>query len=181
MADHAAVPHALITGIEDQVGVGLVKMAVGKPGKGLVQSLVDGADGTGREAVTAQFLRNGLDLAGGNALHIHLRQCRHQRFLAPGVALEQGDGELAAPIPWHPQFELADPGDQVAAVIARPIPVSGFRAFSRFRSQKLGHLAFQHFLQRFFHQRLHQVAVARDRFHCRQLRTTLARGHGLPS
>ncbi len=49
------------------------------------------------------------------------------------------------------------------------------------RTEKFGHLAFQHLLQHFPHQRLHQITVARHRFHRRQLRLMLPRGHGLPS
>jgi hypothetical protein len=70
--------------------VGLIKMAVGEPRQRLVQPFIDGADGTGREAVTTEFFGDGLDLPGGDTLHVHLRQHRDQRFLAPRVALEQG-------------------------------------------------------------------------------------------
>ncbi len=59
-------------------------------------------------------------------------------------------------------------------VVVRPKDYARLRPFPRFGPQKLAHLAFQHFLQRL----LHQVAVARHCFHCRQLRITLPRGHG---
>ena len=84
--DHAALAHLLIASLEDEVGKGLFEGARGKSFEALVQALVDGGHGGGREGVAAQLLGDRLDLAGRDALHIHLRQRRHQRLLGALVA-----------------------------------------------------------------------------------------------
>ena len=55
--DHAALAHLLIPGVEDEVGKGLFEGTLGKGFEALVQALVDGGDGGGREAGIALTLR----------------------------------------------------------------------------------------------------------------------------
>ena len=50
--------------IEDQIGIGLLQPPAGELGQARVQPLVDRADARGREAVTAQLLRDRLHLPG---------------------------------------------------------------------------------------------------------------------
>ena len=113
-------------------------------------------------------------------MHIHFGQGDDQALIAEGVALGPFGGELAAPVPRHQQLELVNAGDEVTAVVAGPVSVPAFGSFSRQRPLKFGHFASQGSLQCFRHQSIHQVAVARDRFYCGQLRSTLFRGHGCP-
>ena len=123
VGNDTGLPDRLITGIEDQVGVGLVQPPSGKLGQRRIQALVDranGADGARREAVSAEFFGDGGDLAGGDTLDVHFGQRRDQRFLAPSVALEQGGGEFARAVAQDAQLELADPRLQVAPVVAGP-------------------------------------------------------------
>jgi hypothetical protein len=60
-------------------------------------------------------------------LHNHRGQGRHQRFLAPRVAIEQGGREFPVPIPRHTQFQLANAGDEVAAVVTGTVTRAAFR------------------------------------------------------
>ena len=53
--DDAALAHLLITRVEDDVRKGLAEGALGKGPEALVQALVDGGDGGGREGMAAQF------------------------------------------------------------------------------------------------------------------------------
>jgi hypothetical protein len=132
------------------------------------------------EAEAAELLGDRLDLARRHALHVHLRQCCHQRLLAAPVAFEQCRRKLAVAIPGHAESELADAGHQVAGVVARPIALALLRPFAGAGAEELAHLGFQHFLQRFLHQRLHQVPVAGNQlFHRLAQRSTLLHGHGM--
>jgi len=54
-----------------------------------IEVLVDGGDGGGRVGMAAQFLGDGLDLAGRDALHGHLGQHRHQGLLGALVGFEE--------------------------------------------------------------------------------------------
>ena len=65
---HAAFAHLLIAGVEDEVGEGFGKGALGEGVEAFVQALVDGGDGGGREGVAAELLGDRLDLAGRDAL-----------------------------------------------------------------------------------------------------------------
>lgn len=66
--------------------------------------------------MAAQLLGDRLDLAGRDALHVHLGQGRHQRLLGTLVTLEQLGREPPVAVLRHPQLELADPGDEGAVV-----------------------------------------------------------------
>ena len=125
------LPDTLITGIEDQVGVRLVQPPSGKFGQRRIQALVDRADGARREAVSAEFFGDGGDLAGGDTLDVHFGQRRDQRFLAPGVALEQARGEFARAVARDAQLELADRRLQVAPVVAGPVTLPAVRPLTR--------------------------------------------------
>src|SRR5580700_5274353 len=97
--------YLLITRVEDEVRKGLAEGALGKGSEALVQALVDGGDGGGREGVAAQFLGDRLHLPCRDPLHIHLRQRRHQRLLGALVAFEELGGEPSIAILRHPQFK----------------------------------------------------------------------------
>jgi len=87
-ADDAHLPDLLIAGIEDQVGIGLFQAPGGEGGEGGIETLIDAADAGRREAVATELLRSGVDLPGGNALDIHLGDCRYKRLLRTLIALE---------------------------------------------------------------------------------------------
>src|SRR5271165_2154675 len=128
--DYAALAHLLIPGVEDEVGERLGKGALGEGVKVFVQALVDGRNGGGREGVAAQLLGDRLDLAGRDALHVHLGQRRHQRLLGALVALEELGREPAVPILRHAQLELAHPCDERTSVVAGTVAEPGGRAFA---------------------------------------------------
>jgi hypothetical protein len=54
-------------------------------------------------------------------LHVHLGQRGNERLLRPLIALEQLGRKPPRSILWHPQLDLADPGDQRARVVAGAI------------------------------------------------------------
>jgi hypothetical protein len=129
--------------------------------------------------VTAQLLGDRFDLARRNALHIHLRQGRHQSPLRALVALEQLRREATLPILRNPELQLADPRDQRAPVMARPVAHTLGRTFPFRRSKRLVHFRFQHFL----HHRADHVAksirVRQQNLFDRGARSlTLNLGHG---
>lgn len=73
---------------ENQVSCILGKRAAGKGLQAFVEPLVDGRDCRGREGVAAKLPPDRLNLPRRDALHIHLRQARHQRPFRALVALE---------------------------------------------------------------------------------------------
>ena len=77
--------------------------------------------------MAAQLLGDGLDLAGRDALHVHLGQRRHQGLLGALVTFENFGREPAVAILRHAQFELAHARDEragvVAGAVAEPAPV----------------------------------------------------------
>jgi hypothetical protein len=144
--DDAGFAHLLVAGIEDEVGKRLLKRALGKRLQALVQAFVDGRDRRGREGMTAQLLRDRLDLPGRHALHIHLRKRRHQGPLGTLVTLEQLGGEAAGTVLRNPKLKLADTGDKGAAVITRAIAQPLRCAFALRSAQRLFHLGLKHLL-----------------------------------
>ena len=118
----------LVAGIENQVGIRLFQTPLGKGREGLIEPLVEDADAGGREAVPAELLRDRFDLAGGDALHVHLRQGGYEGLLRALVALKEGGLELAAAVPGYPQFELAGAGHQAAFIMAGPVALAAFLA-----------------------------------------------------
>ena len=96
--------------------------------------------------MAAQLLGDRLDLAGRNALHVHLGQRRHQRLFGALIALEELGREPAVPILRHAQLELANPGDERAGVVAGAVAEPGGRALALLGPERVGHLGFQHLL-----------------------------------
>ena len=143
---HAAFAHLLIAGVEDEVRERLGKGASGEGVEAFVQALVDGGDGGGREGVAAQLLGDRLDLAGRDALHVHLGQRRHQRLFGALAAFEQFGREAAVSVLRHAQLELADPGDQGAGVIAGAVAQPSRGALALPGRERIGHLGFHHLL-----------------------------------
>ena len=128
----------------------------------------------------AQLLGDRPDFASRNPLHVHLRQRRNQRPLRSLIALEQLGGEPPAAILRNPQLELADPGDQGPAVIARSVAQTARRPLALLRSQRFGHLDFEHLLKRRPHQCPEKLLIPRQkRFHVDRPRLTLPLGHGV--
>ena len=144
--DDSALAHLLITRVEDEVREGRAEGALGKGPEALVQALVDGGDGGGREGVAAQLLGDRLHLPCRDPLHIHLRQGRHQRLLGALITFEKLGREAAVAILRHAQFELADTGDESARVIAGAVAEPGSRARALLGPERIGHLDFQHLL-----------------------------------
>jgi hypothetical protein len=85
-------------------------------------------------------------------LHVHLGEARHERLLRALVTLEQLGREAALPILRHPQLQLAHPGDQGAAVVARPVAEPAGAAFALGGAKRLGHLGLQHLLEHRAHE-----------------------------
>ena len=127
----------------------------------------------------AQLLGDRLHLPGRDALDVHLGQGRHQRLLGALVALEQLGREAPVPVLRHPQLELADPGDQGAAVVARAVAEPAGAALALGGAERVGHLGLQHLLQHRAHDLAQPVGVA-----LQQLldggdgRLSLGHGHG---
>ena len=96
--------------------------------------------------MAAQLFRDRLDLPGRHALHIHLRERRHQGPLRTLVTLEQLGGEAASPVLRNPQLKLADAGGKGAAVITRTVAEPLRRALALRGTQRLVHLGLEHLL-----------------------------------
>ena len=96
--------------------------------------------------MAAQLLGDRLDLAGRDALDVHLGERGHQRLLGALVALEQLGGEAPVAVLRHAQLELADPGDEGAAVVARAVAEAGCGALALLGLEGVGHLGFEHLL-----------------------------------
>ena len=96
--------------------------------------------------MAAQLLGDRLDLAGRDALHVHLGQRRHQRLLGALIALEELGREPSVAILRHPQLELAHPGDERAGVIAGAVAEPGGGPLALPSAERVGHLGFQHLL-----------------------------------
>jgi hypothetical protein len=130
--------------------------------------------------VAAQLLGDRPDLAGRNALHVHLRQRRHQRPLRALIPFEQLGREPSGAVLRNPQLELADPRDQRPAVIARPVALPARCPLALLGAQRLGHLGFEHLLQRRPHQRPQKLLVPRQKgFDVNCPRLTFPLGHGV--
>lgn len=63
--------HLLVARIQDQIRIVFDQPALREPDQTLVESLVDSADGRGREAVPAQLPGNRLHPPHRHALHVH--------------------------------------------------------------------------------------------------------------
>jgi hypothetical protein len=113
-------------------------------------------------------------------LHIHLRQCCHQRPLRALIPFEQLGREPPAAILRHSQLQLADPRDQRSAVIARPVALPPRRSLSLLGAQRLGHLRFEHLFERGSHQRPQKLFIPRQQgFHVNRSRLNFLAGHGV--
>ena len=109
-----------------------------------------------------------------------LRQRRHQRPLRALVALKQLRREPPGAVLWHPQLEFANPGDQRPPVIARPVTLPLRCPLALLGAQCLGHLNFEHLLQRRPHQSPQKLLVLPQKgFDVDRPRFTLPLGHGL--
>ncbi len=64
--DHAAFAHLLVTGIEDEVGVGFVEASFGKLRECGIETVVDRTDAGRGKLVATELLGDRLDLAGGD-------------------------------------------------------------------------------------------------------------------
>jgi hypothetical protein len=107
-----------------------------------------------------QLLRDRLDFPGRHALHVHFGERRHECLLRTLVAFERLGREAAMAVLRHPQLELADPTDQGARVVARPIAKPVRRALALGGAQRLGPLGFQELLQDRLHQWPQEVLVS---------------------
>ena len=122
--DHAAIAHLLIARVEDEVRKGLGEGAVGKGVEALVQALVDGGDGGGREGMAAQLLGDRLHLSGRDALHVHLGQRRDQRLLGALIYFARTEilkfvrPPVAVPIWAGPRSPLLTPNVGAVALLA---------------------------------------------------------------
>ena len=90
----------------------------------------------------------------------HLGQARRERLLGALVALEQLGREAPVPVPRHPQLQLADPGDQGPAVVARAVAEPAGAALALAGAERVRHLGLQHLLQHRAHDLAQPVGVA---------------------
>jgi hypothetical protein len=133
-----------------------------------------------KEGVPAELLGDGLDLARGDALHVHLRQGADQGLLAARVALEELRGETSLAVARHAQLELADAGDQAALVVAGAVAETTLAALPALGAQSLGHLDLEDLGHGGAHDLTHQVGiVAEQRFPVGLLGPKLLVGHGV--
>jgi hypothetical protein len=96
------------------------------------------------------------------------------------VALEQLGREPPGTVLWHAQLEFADPRNQCAAIIARPITQPTRRPLALLGAQRLGHLRFKHLLQRRAHQRPQEFLIPCQKgFHVDCSRLNFLAGHGV--
>ena len=72
----------------------------------------------------AQLFGDGLHLARGHALYVHLQHGRHQRFLAALIAFEYLRAEPPLPILRHAQLNLPNTRHERPVVIAGSISQS---------------------------------------------------------
>jgi len=161
-ADDAVLADLLVAGVQDEVGVGLGERAPGEGGEAVVQPLVDGRDGRGREGVAAQLLGDGLDLPGRDALNVHLGERRHERLLGALIAFEQLGREAAVAVLRHPQLELADRRDERARVVAGAVSKAGRRALALLGPERIRHLGFEHLLHHGTHDLAQAVRLCQD-------------------
>jgi hypothetical protein len=98
--------------------------------------------------VPAELLGDRLHPAGRHPLHVQLGQRRHPPcLLRVLIAFEQLGREAAVAVLRHPQLQLADPGDQRAAVIAAPVAEPHRGPLALLGAKRLRHLRFQQLLQ----------------------------------
>ena len=109
--------------------------------------------------MAAELLADGLDLAGGDTLDIHLHQGRHQCLLAALVTAEELGAETALPVLRHAQFEGAHAGDQLARIVAAAVAESAGAAFTLAGPEGLVHLGLEELLHGQLHQRAQQLVV----------------------
>ena len=129
--------------------------------------------------MAAQLLGDRLDLAGRNALHVHLGQRRHERLLGALVALEKLGREPAVAILRHTQLELADPGDERAGVIAGAVAEPRGCPLALPGAERVRHLGFQHLLHHRANNLAQPVRARGEKlFDGCDCRLTLGLGHG---
>jgi hypothetical protein len=97
-----------------------------------------------------------IDLAGRDALHVHLGQRRRQGLFGALVAFEQLGREQSIAILRHSKLELAHPGDEGAGVIAGAVAEPSGPPIAFFGAKRVGHLGFLHLL----HHRANNLAQA---------------------
>src|SRR5512133_1363595 len=78
IADHAALAQLLVAGVEQEI-VALAQRSAAPDSKLLVQECGGAADLGRRQALQAEFGHHLGDIAGGDALHVHLGDRQHHR------------------------------------------------------------------------------------------------------
>jgi len=128
----------------------------------------------------AEFLGDGLDLAGGDTLDIHFGKSRDQGLLRALVSLEELGGEAAVAVPGDAQFQLAHSSDKRAGIVAGPISETGLGPFTWFRAESVSHLRFQDLLHHFAHQVANEILIfGHEGFQTGVRCSTLLLGHGV--
>lgn len=123
-----------------------------------------------------------LTFPGRAPLDVHLRQRREERLLGALVAAEEFGREAAVAVLRHAQFQLADAGDERTRVGPRAISPSGIAALALRGAERVGHLRFEHLLQRGAHDLHEKVRVGKQRcFRERGRGGRLRLGHGRAS
>ena len=75
----------LITCIDDQIGILALELSPRKASQFRIELLVDLADRTRAKTVSAELFANRFDFPSRYSLDVHLRERRHQGFLAAQV------------------------------------------------------------------------------------------------
>src|SRR4029079_6855828 len=178
-ADHAILAHLFVTRIEDEIRILGLQLLAGKALQLRIELRVELADRARAKLVAAKLLADGLDLAGRNALHIHLHQRRHQRLLTALVAFENLGAETPRAILRHAQLESAHARDQLARVIAAAIAQPLGAAFTLACAKRFIHLRFEELLHGDLHDRAQEILVfGHEGFEFTHGFVTTLSGHG---
>src|SRR6516225_2579301 len=161
--DHVIHPNLFVTCVQDQIREGLGQPPAGKARKLIVEFLDDRRNRRCRKRMPDKLLGDRLHLPRRNALNIHLRKRRKQRFVRTLIALEQLGGEPSLAVLRDTKLDLSKPRHEPSRIIARPVAESAFRAFALFRAHGFRHLGFEHFLQYVPEQLLEPLPIRQKR------------------
>jgi hypothetical protein len=146
--DHAPVlPDLLEGGIQHQVGVLAVE---GPAPKGVdlgVQLLADPAHLVLRDALDAERLGKGVDVAGAEAVDVGLLDHREQRLLMTPAGFQQAWEVAARPQLGDVELDGADAGVPLPLPVAVAVGQPGLRAFVGAGADQLGHLGVHQLLR----------------------------------
>src|SRR6478752_8569661 len=120
-ADHCVLPHFLIPGVEDQIGILTIELSTGKAPEFLVELLIESTYCTRAKTVSTELFADRFDLPSRYSLDVHLRKRRHQRLLAALIAFENLGGKPSVAVLRNSQLEFSYPRNQAAWIVAASV------------------------------------------------------------